>query len=100
MAATDQTYRSQRRLDVVFGLSCLVMLASIVWMFYQDYHREFKAEQREFRDVEEALAERQMLNLVPNQQQLDRIKRTEEDVAQKRKARDEGAEDVRKKTKG
>src|SRR5438132_13241918 len=98
MAATDQTYRRQRTLDIVFGVSCVLMLASIVWMFFQDYHRPFKAEQREFRDVEEALAQRQMLNLVPNQQQLDQIKATEEDVARKRQARDEGTLEVRKNT--
>ena len=46
MAATDQTYRSQRMLDIVFGVSCLLMLLSVVWMFAQDYYRDFKVEQR------------------------------------------------------
>ena len=45
MAASDQTYRNQRTLDVVFGVSCLLMLVSIVWMFAQDYYRPFKVEQ-------------------------------------------------------
>src|SRR5437660_7879397 len=66
MAATDQTYRNQRTLDIAFAVSCVLMLASIVWMFAQDYFREFKQVQRKFRDVEEALAERTMLEKMPD----------------------------------
>src|SRR3954453_7365922 len=65
MAATDQTYRNQKALDVVFAVSCLLMLASILWMFAQDYNREFKTEQRQFRDVEAALAQRVALEKLP-----------------------------------
>jgi mono/diheme cytochrome c family protein len=77
MAATDQTYRPQRTLDVVFGVSCLLMLVSIVWMFWDDYNRPFKQEIRHFRDVEEAVAERKALTEVPA---ADKIKQAEEDV--------------------
>src|SRR5258708_1828632 len=77
MAATDQTYRNQKALDIVFAVSCLLMLASIVWMFVQDYNREFKKVQRDFRDVEEAVAERTMLAKLPNaddlQKRLDQV---------------------------
>ncbi|HEV3115531.1 MAG TPA: c-type cytochrome, partial [Gemmataceae bacterium] len=66
MAATDQTYRNQKALDIVFAASCVIMLASIVWMFGQDYFREYKKVQREFRDVEAALAERGMLERLPD----------------------------------
>jgi cytochrome c2 len=66
MAATDQTYRNQRTLDVVFGVSCVLMLLSVLWMFWQDYNREFKAVQRQFRDVEEAISEHQMLAALPS----------------------------------
>jgi len=66
MAATDQTYRHQKTLDIVFAVSCVLMLASIIWMFAQDYFREFKQVQRDFRDVEEALAERNMLERMPD----------------------------------
>jgi mono/diheme cytochrome c family protein len=65
MAATDQNYRNQKILDIVFAVSCVLMLASIVWMFVQDYNREFKKVQREFRDVDEALTERTMLEKLP-----------------------------------
>jgi cytochrome c peroxidase len=66
MAATDQFYRPQKTLDVVFGVSCVLLLATTVWMFVQDYNRDFKAVQRTFRDVEAALAERKMASEVPD----------------------------------
>jgi cytochrome c2 len=84
MAASDQTYRSQRALDVVFGVSCLLMLAGVVWMFAQDYYRDFKPEQRRFRDVEEAVAQRQVLQLVPDGNQQKEIDATEQELKQAR----------------
>src|SRR5947209_7874346 len=70
MAATDQTYRNQKALDIVFAVSCVLMLVSIVGMFIQDYNREFKQEQREFRDVEQAIAERGALSLLPDEEKV------------------------------
>lgn len=93
MAASDQTYRSQRTLDVVFGVSCLLMLASVVGMFAQDYFREFKSEQRDFRDVEEALYQRQTLKLVPDQQKREEIDKLEQEVAKARADRDAKAKE-------
>ena len=61
MAATDQTYRNQYSLDVVFAVSSILMLVSIVWMLVQDFQREWKTEQRVFRDVEVAMAQREAL---------------------------------------
>src|SRR5437899_8502734 len=89
MAATDQTYRSQRTLDIVFGVTCLLMLLSVVWMFAQDYYRDFKVEQREFRDVETALAERTMLNLLPDEQRSRDIEAAEQRLAAALKARNQ-----------
>jgi cytochrome c2 len=66
MAATDQFYRHQKTLDIVFAVSCVLMLVSVVWMFAADYNREFKHVQREFRDVDDALTERAMLQKMPN----------------------------------
>src|SRR5262249_53929985 len=86
MAATDQTYRSQRTLDIVFGVSCVLMLVSVVWMFAQDYNREFKHVQREFRDVDEALTERAMLEKLPSRATLDEASQA---VAAARKNLDE-----------
>src|SRR5690348_5163915 len=65
MAATDQHYRSQHLLDVIFGVSCGALLLTTVWMFVQDYNREFKGVQRTFRTVEAALAERAMIEQMP-----------------------------------
>src|SRR6266481_7003592 len=94
MAATDQTYRNQRWLDIVFGVTCVLMLVSVVWMFWQDYNREFKVDQRDFRDVEAAVAERQMLKLVPDQKQMEEIEEQERTLAHVRQLRDEAAERV------
>jgi cytochrome c1 len=66
MAATDQTYRNQKMLDIVFAVSGILTLLSLVGMFAQDYFREFKTEQRQFRDVEAAMAERAVLALLPS----------------------------------
>ena len=43
MAATDQHYRSQKTLDVVFGVSCVLMLLSTSGCSSQDYNRDYKA---------------------------------------------------------
>lgn len=54
MAARDETYRNQKRLDVVFALSSLAMLAATLWMFAKDHLREYKEVQRLSRKVEVA----------------------------------------------
>ncbi|MFO0927654.1 MAG: hypothetical protein U0736_11545 [Gemmataceae bacterium] len=66
MAATDKPYRNPRTLDIVFAVSCAAMLLTTVWMLVQDYHRDFKAVQRTFRDVEATLAEREMIDKLPD----------------------------------
>jgi cbb3-type cytochrome oxidase cytochrome c subunit len=66
MAASDQTYRNQRWLDIAFGVTSVLMLFSIVWMFVDDYNREWKPEQRRFRDVETAIAQRLALENMPS----------------------------------
>src|SRR5262245_17449980 len=66
MAATDQLYRSQKTMDLVFGISCGAMLLTTLWMFAQDYYRPFKTVQRTFRDVEATLAERDLVDKLPD----------------------------------
>jgi mono/diheme cytochrome c family protein len=80
MAATDKTYRSQKTLDIVFAVSCGLMLLSIVWMLWVDYNREFKQTQRTFRDVETGVFELGMLDKVPTDEQMDKIKEAEKRV--------------------
>ena len=77
MAATDQFYRSQRTLDVVFGASCVLMLVSLVVMFYQDQKKEWKDEQRLANDVEEAMAQRDLVKALPS---AEKIQQAEGDV--------------------
>src|SRR5262245_55176507 len=85
MAATDQTYRNQKRLDIVFAISCVAMLIAVVIMFSQDFYREFKVEQRHFRDVEAAMAQRTMLRQLPDDEALQRLSEAEQQVAAQRK---------------
>jgi len=81
MAASDQTYRSQKTLDIVFAVSCVAMLLTTVWMFVQDFNRDYKKVQREFRNVEEAMAERAVLDYAPDAAKLAEIVKAEQDVA-------------------
>src|SRR4051812_6373530 len=83
MAATDQFYRSQRTLDVVFGVSCGLLLLTTLWMLADDYLAGWKKEQRLFRDVEAALAERDTIAQLPDKGSV------EADIQAARQARDE-----------
>ncbi|MFL5242765.1 MAG: c-type cytochrome [Gemmataceae bacterium] len=84
MAASDQHYRSQRILDIVFAVSCVLMLVSILWMMYDDYTREFKTVQRKFRDVETGLAERQMLTSLPDDSKIQEIEELNQKIKETR----------------
>jgi mono/diheme cytochrome c family protein len=85
MAATDQTYRNQKTLDVVFAVSSILMLVSMVWMFIQDYNREWKTEQRVFRDVETAVFTRQAIADLPDPAKYDTAKKALEAAREGRK---------------
>jgi mono/diheme cytochrome c family protein len=85
MAATDQTYRKQKSLDIVFAVSSILALLSIVWMLVQDYNREFKRVQREFRDVEEAVAQRGIVDRLPPAERIEAIDETEKLLYDKKK---------------
>src|SRR5438270_5822121 len=84
MAASDQTYRNQKSLHLVFAVSSVAMLATTVWMFWDDYNRPFKKEQREFRQVEEELAKRAILAAAPPESQRKAGLDAEEKVAHAR----------------
>jgi len=84
-AATDQNYRSQRTLDIVFALSCILMLVGIIWMYAQDQYRDWKVEQREFRNVEEGLLQRAVVRAAPDASKLSAIEKAESDVVEARK---------------
>jgi mono/diheme cytochrome c family protein len=86
MAATDQTYRKQKTLDVVFAVSSILMVLSIFWMLWQDYNREFKHVQRKFRDVEDEVFLRAMVAKLPDDARIEAIDEAEKRLA---KAKDE-----------
>src|SRR4051794_6284146 len=88
MAASDQYYRNQRTMDIVFAVSCILMLASIVWMFAQDYYRPYKMEQRVFRDVEVGLNQQQALLNLPDVDAVEADERAVEDALAERKDKD------------
>jgi cbb3-type cytochrome oxidase cytochrome c subunit len=52
MPATEETYRRQTTLHVVFAVSSIVMLLTTVWMIMADHLRPWKSVQREFHRVE------------------------------------------------
>jgi mono/diheme cytochrome c family protein len=99
MAATDQTYRNQKTLDIVFAISCLLMLASIVWMFVEDYNREFKTEQREFRKVEQAIAQRTALQKLPGIAEFKAAKKAVDDARKQREKNQARIDELDKKTR-
>jgi cbb3-type cytochrome oxidase cytochrome c subunit len=54
MPANEQTWRDQKLLHVVFGVTGLIMLGATVWMLAADHNREWKPYQRKFADIETA----------------------------------------------
>ncbi|HWB11032.1 MAG TPA: c-type cytochrome [Pirellulales bacterium] len=52
MPANEQTWRDQKLLHVVFGLTSIIMLLSTIWMMAKDHNREWKVYQRQFRNLE------------------------------------------------
>ena len=83
MAATDKHYHNQRTLDIIFAASCILMLVCTIWMLVADYNREFKTVQRNFRDVESVLDERQMISQLPDS---DEVKAKQNAIVEKRNA--------------
>ncbi len=56
MPATEEFWRSPRRMHVVFAVSCLVFMFATIWMLVVDYDDEWRVYQREFtqKDAESA----------------------------------------------
>src|SRR5262245_64403335 len=80
MAATDTTYRNTRMLHVVFAVSSILMLLTMIGMFADDYFRDWKVEQRIFRDVEEEMAKRQVLATAPTDKKVEDLLENETDL--------------------
>ncbi len=57
MPATEETYRKQSTLHIVFAVSSVVMAVVTVWMILADHLRPWKTVQREFQQIETAKLE-------------------------------------------
>ena len=101
MAATDQHYRNQKTLDIVFAVSCVLMLISTIWMLVQDYNREFKQVQREFRDVEATINDRMLYAQLPEDlgDWVDETDELSKEVEEARKALTKKQEELANKSR-
>ena len=52
MPASEETYRFQPTLHIIFAISSIAMLLSIVWMIMADHLRPWKLVQRDFHAIE------------------------------------------------
>ena len=52
MPATEQTWRSQKGMHVIFAISGIALLASTIWMFQADHDRQWKRFQKTARRIE------------------------------------------------
>src|SRR3954451_13953349 len=95
MAASEETYRRQPTLHIVFAISSIAMLLSIVWMIMADHLRPWKQVQREFHDVEhekleatkkQKLDEQKATALGKIQEIDNKIKQAEQEAAQRDRA--------------
>src|SRR5712692_9373906 len=96
MAATDQTYRNQRILDIVFAASCVLMLLSIVAMFSQDFFQEWKRDQNTFNDADEAMDLLAALRELPSEKEIADAEKAVEDQRKKLEEDSELAPKVKK----
>src|ERR1700722_11164236 len=85
MAASDATYRNTKILHIVFAVSSVVMLLTILAMFADDYYRDWKVEQRIFVDVQEEMAKRAALAAAPSEERLGQIEKDEKELQDEKK---------------
>lgn len=92
MPASEETYRRQPTLHIVFAISSIAMTLSIIWMIMADHLRPWKQVQREFHVVEreklKAVEQATLKNRVGEvQNQIDefdrKIKEAEQGAAQR-----------------
>ena len=97
MPASEETYRSQRTLHVVFAISSVAMTLSIVWMIMADHLRPWKQVQREFQKIEDAklnAAETEKLEQQRKDSQA-KIEAIDNEIKQAEDNRDRNAEQLR-----
>lgn len=86
MAASDQYYRSQKTLDIVFAATSTFLLVSIIALFIQDYFRSWKPEQRNFRPVESGINLREAFADIPSKEKFDEARDQVDQARQERAA--------------
>ncbi len=93
MPATEETYRSQSGLHIVFAITSIAMTLSIVWMVAADHLRPWKQVQREFHDVEVAKLEAAKKEKLADQsaKKKERIEAIDAEVAAAEAKKDENA---------
>ena len=86
MPASEETYRSQRRLHIVFGVSSVALVATTAWMILDDHMRPWKQVQREFQQVERAklVAQRSKADEATRQQNQSALEEVEARIAEAR----------------
>ena len=52
MPESDERHYNIQKLNRLFAIASLVLLISLGWMFFEDYARNWKNYQREFRQLE------------------------------------------------
>ncbi len=82
MPATEETYRRQPTLHLVFALSSIAMLLSTIWMVMADHLRPWKQVQRDFQQVERQKLEQTEQEKLKEQQQKskDEIKKIDDEI--------------------
>src|SRR5271157_4381414 len=92
MPASEETYRRQPTLHIMFAISSIAMTLSIIWMIMADHLRPWKQVQREFhvvereklKAVEQATLEKRQGDVQNQINELDRkIKEAEQGAAQR-----------------
>jgi cbb3-type cytochrome oxidase cytochrome c subunit len=97
MPATEETYRPQPILHLIFAISSVAMLLATVWMVMADHLRPWKQVQREFQSVERekleaTLKQKQEEQKQKYQSQLDEVNRQ---IQQAERGAEERAADIR-----
>ncbi|HEV3164487.1 MAG TPA: c-type cytochrome [Isosphaeraceae bacterium] len=99
MPATEETYRSTPTLHVVFAISSIAMLLSVVWMIMADHLRPWKVVQREFHKVEDAklaAAEQKKFDDLEARHQAD-LKKLDEQIAAAKELEEKNYREIREK---
>jgi chromosome segregation ATPase len=91
MPATEETYRKQTTLHIVFAVSSIAMAVVTIWMIMADHLRPWKTVQREFHQIETAKLEAA---------EQDKLKEQQERSQRQLKAIDDQIAEVEKVAEG